>query len=322
MLKYLPVVWLAHLHQTYNIGYCMANLIFIIICLLWGSSFILMKKAMIVFNAPQISIGRLIGGFIALVIIWILFNRKKSFNRKDLIKIAIFSPFAHAIPFTLQPYLMTKFTGQPSAFIGIMVCLVPLLTILVSIPMLKIMPSKQQLIGVCGGLLCMSWLFYDKLTDGASIQIILLAAITPLCYAWSNTYVKMKLTHISSMEMSAISSFMSIILILVFSFFAWPITEIDFDHTDFDLALISLLILGFICAGTANFMYYKMIHMKGPLFAGMVTYVIPIIAILWGIYDGEQVKVTQIIPILGCLVMIMLVQSSKPTKPAQPLQQS
>ncbi len=294
----------------------MANLIFIIICLLWGSSFILMKYASVVFSAPQISVGRLAGGFVALVIIWILFNRKKSFNKKDLITIAIFSPFAHAIPFTLQPYLMTKFTGQPSAFIGIMVCLVPLLTILVSIPMLKVKPSKQQLIGVCGGLMCMSWLFYDKIAGGANFEIILLAAITPLCYAWSNTYVKMKLTHISSMEMSAISSLMSVIMIMIFSFFAWPITEIDFDHTNFNIALISLIILGFVCAGFANFMYYKMIHMKGPLFAGMVTYVIPIIAILWGIYDGETVKITQVIPILGCLIMIALVQI--PRKKPQP----
>ena len=278
-----------------------------------------MKKTIDVFSAPQISAGRLIGGFIALVIIWLIFNRKRSFNKKDLLTIAIFSPFAHAIPFTLQPYLMTKFTDQPSAFIGIMVCLVPLLTIIVSIPMLKIKPTKRELLGVCGGLLCMSWLFYDKLKDGASLEIILLAAITPLCYALSNTYVKMKLTHISSMEMSAISSFMSVIMIMVFSYFAWPMTEINFDHENFNIALISLLVLGFICAGTANFMYYKMIHMKGPLFAGMVTYVIPIIAILWGIYDGETVKITQIIPILGCLIMIMLVQTSKPKQKTEPV---
>ncbi len=289
----------------------MPRLIFTTICLFWGTSYILMKTAKQVFNAQQISIGRLICGFVALLAIWLFFSRTRSFNTKDVFTIALFAPFAQAIPFTLQPYLMGSFDSN---FIGTMVCLVPLLTILVSIPMLKTKPSRNELLGVMGGLACMAWLFYDKIKDGASFKLILLAAITPTCFAYSNTFVKKKLTHISSIEMSAISSLFSIFYLLLWTSLFAPLPKIPYQQQGFSLSLAALLILGFACTGFANFIYYKLIHLKGPLYAGMVTYLIPIIAMFWGYLDGEIIKPMQFIPIAGCLLMIGLVQSSKSSK--------
>jgi drug/metabolite transporter (DMT)-like permease len=77
---------------------------------------------------------------------------------------------------------------------------------------------------------------------------------------------------------------------------------------DWTVALTSLAVLGVVGTGAAVLAFIHLVVKEGPLFAGMVTYVVPTLAILWGVFDGETITSRQLIAIAGVLAMVALVQ--------------
>ncbi|MFO0790479.1 MAG: hypothetical protein U0805_13575 [Pirellulales bacterium] len=55
--------------------------------------------------------------------------------------------------------------------------------------------------------------------------------------------------------------------------------------------------------------HFRMILKKGLLFAGMTTYVVPVLALFWGTFDHEMISPLQAIAIAGVLGMVALVQT-------------
>jgi len=79
------------------------------------------------------------------------------------------------------------------------------------------------------------------------------------------------------------------------------------------------MLLGMVGTGVATVLFYRLIQERGPLFAGMVTYVVPAEALLWGAMDGETVTRWQIVALGVIFLSVALVQwpaSAKSNKPA------
>jgi drug/metabolite transporter (DMT)-like permease len=74
------------------------------------------------------------------------------------------------------------------------------------------------------------------------------------------------------------------------------------------LAVTSLAILGVVGTGIGTFLFNKMVLDQGPLFAGMVTYLVPVGALIWGWIDAEQVTWLQFVALAGIFAMVALVQ--------------
>jgi drug/metabolite transporter (DMT)-like permease len=74
-------------------------------------------------------------------------------------------------------------------------------------------------------------------------------------------------------------------------------------------AIIYLLLLGIVGSGISTMVFIWMILKKGPLFAGMTTYVVPVLALLWGTLDNETISTQQMLAIGGVLAMVALVQT-------------
>ena len=74
-----------------------------------------------------------------------------------------------------------------------------------------------------------------------------------------------------------------------------------------------LLLLGVIGSGVSTMAYIWLVLKRGPLFAGMTTYVVPVIALLWGTLDHEAISPMQAIAIAGVLGMVAIVQSGSKT---------
>ncbi|NIP87349.1 MAG: EamA family transporter, partial [Planctomycetales bacterium] len=138
----------------------MPYVLFTLLCFMWGTNFILMKKASLWFSAANVGLGRVLGGALLLVAIQLYHRRPWSVARRDLWPLLLIALFGYACPFIIQPFLVTR---CGSGFIGMMVSFVPLLTILVSIPMLGVRPSPRQVIGVLGGLGFLGLLWKDAL---------------------------------------------------------------------------------------------------------------------------------------------------------------
>ena len=79
-------------------------------------------------------------------------------------------------------------------------------------------------------------------------------------------------------------------------------------NADLPLAITCLVVLGVVGTGVSLVVFTRLVQTKGPLFAGMVAYIIPVIAILLGYFDGEKVSELQLVAMAGILVMEGLVQ--------------
>ena len=99
-----------------------------------------------------------------------------------------------APPQVIQAYVLAQ--GYGHSFFGTMVAAIPLLTILVSVPMLSIVPTTRELVGVLGGLACMWLIVEDGVHRGMSFGLLALTFVVPLSSALSNTYIKWKLPHV------------------------------------------------------------------------------------------------------------------------------
>lgn len=299
----------------------MPYVMFASMCLIWGTSFLLMRWASSLFNAPAISAGRMLGGMLVLSSIWIVLSRASngvrrwSFSRRDLPALAVVVFVGFIVPWTLQPHLIG--TYQQSGLFGMMVSLVPLLTVAVSVPMLGTRPTLRQGLGVLLGLGMMGILFGDAVSaHGVPAWAMALAVAVPLCYAVSNTWVKLRFHDADTLLLSATVMGIGLIFML-------PIARLNHTPPE-DLqvarALGSIAFLGIVGSGFAMWMFYKMIQLRGPLFAGMVTYVVPGIAVLLGwALEGEMVTRWQVTALLGILVSVALVQW--PTRSADTIKQ-
>src|SRR5437016_4505970 len=165
---------------------------FLFICSVWGSSFILMKKAAIAFSPVGVGAWRIVGGAVVLGIVWWWRGGVGGLRRQDTAVMAFSVLVGFVWPFSIQPYLVSQ---HGSAFIGMTVSLVPLLTVVVSVPILGIRTTSRQLLGVIGALACIAALFQDGLDRAVPVGDLGLAATVPLSYAIVNALIRRSLNH-------------------------------------------------------------------------------------------------------------------------------
>jgi drug/metabolite transporter (DMT)-like permease len=278
---------------------------FVFISLVWGGSFVLMKKGTVCFSPTAVGTWRVIGGAAVLAIVWWRSSNRGSLRRRDLAALAFVVLFGFAWPFSIQPHLVAR---DGSAFIGMMVSFTPLITIAVSIPLLGIYPTPRQLIGVLGALGFMGLLMWDgRFNRQIPLGDLALAMTVPLCYACTNTLIRKSLSHVPSLELSFLSLTATGAILLPLSF-AIPFERGLVAENDMAVAVASLVFLGVVGTGISTYLFNKMIYEKGPLFAGMVTNVVPIGALAWGWADGEPVTGMQLAALAGLITMVTIVQ--------------
>ena len=295
----------------------MPYLIFIAVCGIWGASFILMKKASLVFGPASIGLWRAGGGAAFLLVLAQAQRRQLAHRREDFWPMALVAIISYAWPYIIQPHLVAQ---HGSGFIGMTVSFTPLLTVLVSVPSLGVYPSSRQMIGVIGGLACMGLALGDGLNRAVPLADLLMAITVPLGYAIGNCIIRRRLCRAAPLAMTTSGLSLTALLIAPLVIFA-PGEEqriTSFDDT-MTLAISAAAVLGIVGTGLATYLFNKLVQEQGPLFAGMVTYIIPLGALLWGWLDGELVTASQLAALSGVLAMVGLVQfGAATTQTSQP----
>ncbi|MFN9954523.1 MAG: EamA family transporter, partial [bacterium] len=49
-----------------------------------------------------------------------------------------------------------------------------------------------------------------------------------------------------------------------------------------------IMLLAFMSTAVAGLIFNKLLHISSPLYASSVTYIMPIVAVMWGVLDGEK----------------------------------
>ena len=288
----------------------MPYLFFLFICGVWGSSFILVDRAAHALGPVTIGMCRLLGGALVLGVYWAFTKRHERITARDFKHVLVVAAMANAWPFVVLPYVMAQ--ANEHAYFGMMVALVPLVTILATIPMLGIWPTSRQLIGVLGGLVCMVGVVLDGTQRGISIDVLLLGLTVPITYALGNTYIKWKLDHLHPLPLTV--WFLAAGGLMLLPLWCWPAAQAALgvggpaEPRDWPLAILSIILLAIVGTGLAILLFIHLVKHQGPLFAGMVTYVIPIIALAWGQFDEEKLTALQLTAMGGVLAMVALVQ--------------
>jgi drug/metabolite transporter (DMT)-like permease len=231
-------------------------------------------------------------------------------DRTDWKHIVLVAAMSNAWPFTVLPFVMAQ--ADEHGYFGMMVSLVPLVTIVASIPILGIWPSLRQIVGVIGGLVCLGGVVLDGSQRGIAPGILALAVTVPTTYAVGNTYIKKRLNHLDPLPLTVLLLGIAGLLLLPLQLFPDLLARAGLagpaEPYDWPLAISSMILLAVLSTGIATLMFLRMVKYQGPLFAGMVTYVIPLVALGWGQYDSERLTTLQIVAIMGVLAMVALVQ--------------
>ncbi len=289
----------------YEIHYnaAMAYALFVLICVIWGGSFLLMKKAALVFSPISVGAWRVAGGAAVLAILWLIHRHRVGWRRRDAGSLAFVVLAGYVWPYCVQPWLITR---HDSSFIGMTVSFTPLFTMLASVPLLGVIPHPRQAVGVLGALLGLGLLMSEGFARQIPAAHLLLAASVPFGYALVNTWMRRHLTHVPPLMFTFVAMAVASALLQPLSWFT-P-SPVPPSPNAFWPAVICLLILSVVGTGLAMFWFNKLIHDRGPLFAGMVTNLVPAGAVVWGWLDGETVTLKQLIALAIILPMVALVQ--------------
>ncbi|WP_103865216.1 DMT family transporter [Aquimarina sp. I32.4] len=262
-----------------------------VLSLVWGSSFILIKKSLI--GLTPLQLGALRTLFAATFLFLIGFRSMKTIQASDW-KWIIISAFAGTfIPAFLFAFAETEID---SGIASILNSTTPLVTLIFGILIFSVTFSKNQLIGVIVGFIgCLALIL-----EGASVNpdqnywYALLVLCASICYAINVNIIKRYMQHISPMAI-ANGNFLVLVvpalIVLFFSdFFKSDVMHDPIVHT----SLVYISILAVIGTGIAKVLFNKLVQISTPVFASSVTYTIPIVALLWGILDNEKFTLYQV----------------------------
>lgn len=260
----------------------------------------LMKKAGPVFSPVSIAWWRVFWG--AAVLGFLCWRRGlwRRPERRHWPLLAVVGLLGCAAPYVVQPVVVNH---QGGAFMAMMVSCVPLLTIVISIPLLGTFPSRQQLIGVCVAFVCLGLLLADGLQRDVPPQDFVLALTVPLGYAVTNTCIRRWAADLPSLLLTFLSLVISTIALTPLAFQDPPSTP-----QQWWTAMTGLMVLGILGTGLAMFWFNRLVQDHGPLFAGMTTNLVPIGAVIWGWADAEDISQRQLVALAGILMAVACVQ--------------
>ncbi len=285
--------------------------ILISLVLVWGSSFILIKKSLLYFSATEVGILRITVTFLFLLPFALV--RLRKINKKHRNYLIISGIIGSLIPSFMFAIAQT---GISSSLAGILNSLTPLFTLFLGLAFFKLKSAWYNILGVFIGLAGAMGLIYA--TSGEmgfvfNIKYASLIIIATICYAFNVNFIKIYLKELDSLTITAFTFFYigipSLAYILVFS----DIPDKLLHETDALTGLGYISILSIAGTGIALIAFNKLIKISSPVFAASVTYLIPIVAIIWGIIDGEIFKLGYVIWFIIILSGVLLV-NTKPRK--------
>jgi drug/metabolite transporter (DMT)-like permease len=268
-----------------------------VLSLIWGSSFILIKKGLIGLTPIQLGSLRILFAGIFLLIIGFKSISKISFQQWKFIAITAF--FGTFIPAYLFAIAQTEIDSSVSSILN---SLTPLNTLVLGSIAFGLQFKRNQIFGVIIGLLGSALLILNGAMNHPeqNYYYALLIIIASLCYATNVNLIKKHLSGMAPLSITT-GNFLVLLLpatlILYFTDFLEVVTIAQVQHS-----MLFIVVLGVIGTGIANIIFFKLIQLSSPVFATSVTYLIPIVAFFWGLLDNEMLTPIQF---LGAFIVLI-----------------
>lgn len=269
------------------------------LALVWGSSFILMKKGLDGgMNAYQLGAYRII--FTSLFLLPILGKELFKIKKKKIKYIILAGLLGNFFPIFLFALAQTEISSSISSTLN---SFTPLNTLIIGSVFFGLTFSKKQIIGLLIGIAGCLTLVYAGASGNPTKNywFALLVIIATWCYASNINLVKKHLHDVSPLAIT-VGNFafllLPALLILALNGFDFQIIQNSTESIDIFNSihpLVYIAILGIIGTGLANIYFYRLIQMSSPIFASNVTYLIPVVATIWSVIFNENVTGLQVL---------------------------
>jgi len=263
----------------------------ILLSLIWGSSFILMKRGLDSFSSIQVGALRVSIASVTLLIVG--FKHLRIISRNNILQLFLAGLFGNFLPAFLFAQAQTQLD---SGITGILNSLVPLFTVVVGMYVFSIKVKRGQIIGIVIGLIGTIILILkgaDINTDTNYFYVLFVIAAT-ISYAINSNLIKRYLgkEKALSITVSAFSIFLIPAIIILYNtgFF----NDYTFQQNQNE-SLMYIAILAIVGTAISVAIFNQLIKISSPIFATSVTYLIPIVAVAWAVFDGESLHWVQLL---------------------------
>ena len=276
--------------------------IILFLALIWGTSFILMKKGLESYSHTQVAAFRIFFSFVFMLPVTI--KNIKVIRRDNIQSLIIVGIIGFAIPAMLFTKAQTR---MDSSLAGMLNSLTPLFTLVVGLLFYRSSARWMNVVGLFMGLTGAIGLMWNgdlNILKGINVFALFIVAAT-ICYGININEVKFKLAQLSSLQITSLAFL-----------FTGPIAGVYLLLTDLSpasqtpdymLNLIYIALLALFSSVIAVLIFNHLIKYTTPLFAASVTYIIPLFAIMWGMIDGESIRLVQLLWIALILMGVYLV---------------
>jgi drug/metabolite transporter (DMT)-like permease len=274
------------------------------LALIWGSSFILMKRALVVYTPYQIGALRIFSAFFVLLPVAIRESGKlKNGNWRYFLASGF---LGNGIPAILFPLAETRIG---SAVAGMINSLTPIFTLIVGMLWFGMKAGRRRVAGLFVGLLGAILLLAGQASATSMFMINEFAffiVLATICYAFSVNILRYKLSGTNALTNTSLALSCAGIPMGIFLF------STDFVHrtkitSGSGFAMLCILLLGLLSTAFSTVLFNRLIKSSGALAASSVTYLIPVVAVIWGLYDNEHFGLPHLLGMLAILSGVYII---------------
>ena len=292
-------------------NFLLAWIILIILAFIWGSSFILIKRGLLYFSANEVGALRIVFAFAFLLPFSI--NKFKKLGFKKIALITFIGIIGSIAPAFLFAYAQE---GLDSNLAGILNSMTPLFTFLIAITFFGFKSKWYNIAGIFIALAGAVGL--TSVSGGHDLQFNIGYAsyilIATLCYATNVNLIKHFLKNVDIISITVFSFLIPGFLVMIYLFAGTPILQTVENNPESWKGIIYVGLLGIVGTAIALLAFNKLIKISNAVIASSVTYIIPIIALMWGILDGEKFQTIYLLYILLILSGVYLVNKKNTRK--------
>ncbi|MBF80956.1 MULTISPECIES: DMT family transporter [Idiomarina] len=268
-----------------------------LLALIWGSSFLLIKKGLIAFGPMEVGALRISSA--GIVLAPFIARRLNKITRKHWLKLASVGLVGSLIPAFMFAIAQTQLA---SGVTGVLNALTPIATLVIGSLFFHQKARVAQVIGVAIGLFG-TLLLVTASANGSwdfNLYALLVMAAT-VCYGLNLNLIKHKISDLSPLTITGISLLMAAIPATVYLFAGTEFIA-QVQQPGAMLSLFSVLALGIAGTAGALVIFNHVVQLTNTVFTSSVTYLIPVVAVLLGVLDGEAFWLQQGVGMLAILV--------------------
>ncbi len=277
---------------------------------MWGSSFILIKMGLEVYSAGEVGALRIVAAAIFLTPVAI--SHLPKIDRKYiklLFGIGLLGTFIPAFLFAIGQ------TRLDSGITGVLNGLVPIFVLIVGATFFHQKFEKAKYVGVVLAFIGTAILVTSGAGGiGSFNYYVIFIVIATACYGTNLNLIKYYLADLSALVITAISVALVGPIAGIYLFVGTPFVDTLSNEPGALAALGYISLLGVMSTSIALVLFNKLVQITTPIFSSMVTYLIPIVAITWGLIDGEELRLGQILGIVAILSGVLIANRKKKLK--------